>query len=174
MSEKADSYWDKIYAEQQFKFGKAPTEFLVSMLPNLQKGKALDVAMGEGRNSVYLAQHGFEVKGFDISKVAVENCNKLASETGVKLEAKCVDLDMFLFGLMEYDTIVMTFFKPPVTRYYTEMIRALKQGGTLLIESYGVPEMEGAIAKDEFYKDYYFSSNEILRHLNVRQVLKSL
>ena len=43
-------------------------------------------------------------------------------------------------GVMEYDSIIMNFLKASsVTRYYTNMISVLEQGGTLLIESYGVP-----------------------------------
>jgi tellurite methyltransferase len=106
------------------------------MLPRLQKGKALDIGMGEGANAVYLAQKGMQVKGFDISPIAVERALNLAKESGVNIEAKAADLDLFLMGLMEYDTIIMTFFKPPIPRYYSEIIRALKQGGTLLVHSY--------------------------------------
>ena len=84
----AQSYWDKIYTEQPFKSGKAPLQFLIDMTPRLQKGKTLDVGMGEGANAVFLAQKGFQVKGFDISPVAIERANKLAKETGVNAEFK--------------------------------------------------------------------------------------
>lgn len=167
----AKQYWNDVYTKTPFKFGKAPSDFLVQMFPRLQKGKTLDIAMGEGANAVYLAQKGFQVRGFDISEVAVEHAEKLAKETGVPLEARCADMDLFLMGLLEYDSIIMTRFRPAFPRYYSEIVRALKQGGTLLIDSYGVPEMKEALAKDEDYRNYFFHANEILRNLQGLRIL---
>lgn len=171
MTKTAKEYWNHFFTEKPFAYGKAPSPFLTSMLPRLQKGKVLDIAMGEGANSVYLAQKGFSVKGFDISEVALQHAQQLARETGVHIEANTADLDFFLMGLMDYDSIIMTHFKPGVIRYYSEIIRALKHGGTLLIESYGVPEMKEAIGKDEQYRNYFFSSNEVLKNLSGLRIL---
>lgn len=165
------AYWDDTYASQPYKYGKAPSSFLSSYHHRLQKGKVLDIAMGEGRNAVYLAQKGFEVVGFDLSPVAIEHAKKLASETGVSIEAKPADLDLYLMGIMEYDSIIMTNFRPSVSRYYNSIMSALKQGGTLLIESFTTAEMDEAIAKDEDYRNFYFTSNEVLRHLNGMRIL---
>ena len=167
----ARTYWDKAYTEKPYLYGKAPSQFLVDMLPRLQKGKLLDVAMGEGRNAVYLAQKGFEVRGFDISEVAVAHAKSLAMETGVSIRAERADLDLYLMGLMEYDTIVMSHFKPVVTRYYTSMVSALKQGGTLIIDSFGIQDMDEAIAKEESYRNFYYQSNELLRSLSGLRIL---
>jgi len=65
----------------------------------------------------------------------------------------------------------MTYFRPSVPRYYTSIMSALKQGGTLLIDSYGVPEMPEAIGADESYRNIYYSSNEILRQLKGMRIL---
>ncbi len=167
----AKTYWDLHYAEKSFAQGKAPNEFLVEMLPRLEKGKVLDIAMGEGTNAVYMAQKGFQVKGFDISKVAVERARILARDTGVIIDAQSADLDLYLFGIMEYDSIIMTRFRPSVTRYYTNIMSAMKQGATLLIESLGVPEMSEAISTAESYRNLYYSSNEILREIKGLRIL---
>lgn len=163
-------YWDKYYQEAPFKSGKAPLKFLVDMFPRLQKGKVLDVGMGEGANAVYLAQKGNVVKGVDVSSVAVDRANQLAKDTGVTLEAKATDLDLFLMGLMEYDTIIMTYFKPSVSRYYSELVRALKQGGTILVHSYTIEEMKEPLAAEDF-RNFYFHSNELLKGLQGLQIL---
>ena len=167
----AKMYWDQLYTDKSFAQGKAPNAFLKNMLPRLEKGKVLDIAMGEGSNAVYLAQKGFQVKGFDISKVAVERAKTLARETGVGIEAQTADLDLYLFGIMEYDSIIMTRFRPSVSRYYTNIMSAMKQGATLLIESLGVPEMSEAIPANEAYRNIYFASNEILREIKGLRIL---
>jgi tellurite methyltransferase len=167
----AKAYWDKVYSEKPFAKGKAPNDFLHQMLPRLEKGKVLDVGMGEGQNAVYLAQKGFQVKGFDISKVAIDHARHMAKECSVSIDAQIADLDLYLFGIMEYDSIIMTRFRPTVTRYYSSIVTALKQGGTLLIDSYGVPEMGEAIGSDESHRNFYFHSNEILKQLQGMRVL---
>ena len=164
----AIEYWDKFHKEQT---EQKVSQFLKTMMPRLQKGKVLDIAMGSGENTVYLAENGCKVKGFDISPEAIKKANDLASSKGVEIEAGKADLDLYLMGVMEYDSIIMTYFKPSVTRYYSDMISALKQGGTLLIESYGVAETPDSYGKGEEYKDYYFKSNEVIRNLKGLTIL---
>ena len=167
----AEKFWNDHYTQTPLEHRGEPSLFLQRVKHRLQIGKTLDIAMGEGRNAVFLAQQGFAVKGFDISQIAIDHATQYAQEQKVVIEAKKADLDLFIMGIMEYDTIIMTFFKPAITRYYYEMIRTLKQGGTILIESYMTDEIKGIISKDEAYKNYYFNSNEILFHLKGMKIL---
>lgn len=164
----AKKYWDEYYLENA---DSKVNSFVEQMMPRLQKGRVLDVAMGAGANAIFLAKNGFDVMGFDISPVALEKANKKAEKESVEIETKCTDLDMFLLDLMAYDTIVMTDFKPALVRFYAELIRSLKQGGTLLISSYGVADMDEALSKKESYKNMYYHSNEILKNLNGLKIL---
>jgi 2-polyprenyl-3-methyl-5-hydroxy-6-metoxy-1,4-benzoquinol methylase len=52
-------------------FSRKPNAFLVEMLRHRRPGTALDVGMGQGRNSIFLAQQGWEVTGFDPSDEGV-------------------------------------------------------------------------------------------------------
>ena len=167
----AKEYWNDQYFKNPFPDGKEPNAFLKVMMPRLQTGKVLDVAMGSGANAVFLAQQGYTVTGFDISEEAVRVAQSFAEESGVEIDVKSVEIDFFLMGLLEYDSIVMTHFKPALARFYPEMIRALKQGGTLLIESLSIDAMTRALSEAEAFKDIYFSSNELLRHLRDLQIL---
>ena len=64
-----------------------PTPFLMDVVKGLQPGAALDVCMGEGRNSIFLAGSGWKVTGFDASDVAVANALAKAKKAGVKVTA---------------------------------------------------------------------------------------
>ena len=55
-------------------------------------GRVIDLAMGSGRNAVYLALEGFEVEGEDILDDAVEAARVLAVRNGVKIRARQGDL----------------------------------------------------------------------------------
>src|ERR671919_1464954 len=60
--------WNEKYSGDTYRFGKDPIPYLVEQINRLPKGKALDLAMGEGRNGVFLATKGFQVTGLDISE----------------------------------------------------------------------------------------------------------
>ncbi len=62
------SFYDPAYAGSTPKFRTTPSRLLVEAAERRKPGKALDVAMGQGRNSVYVARLGWEVTGFDASK----------------------------------------------------------------------------------------------------------
>ena len=50
--------WDERYAPEEYICGKEPVPFLEQKLTILPRGRALCLAAGEGRNAVFLAQHG--------------------------------------------------------------------------------------------------------------------
>ena len=57
------SFWDSRYAsEPGYVFGTEPNDFLRSVVNRFRPGgRVLCVAEGEGRNAVFLAEHGFHV-----------------------------------------------------------------------------------------------------------------
>ncbi len=59
----------------------------------IEKGKALDVGCGSGHNSIWLAQHGFNVTGVDVSEVAVQQAQENASQKNVS--CTFLSLDFF-------------------------------------------------------------------------------
>jgi tellurite methyltransferase len=69
-----------------------PAQFLVENIELLPRGRVLDVAMGSGRNAIYLARMGFAVEGVDISSDAIEGVLALAKEEGVSIKAHLEDL----------------------------------------------------------------------------------
>ena len=139
-----------------------PRRLFIGDAPSLQRCKVLDIAMGEGANAVYLAQKGYEVDAFDISEIACSHASRLARDTGVEINIQCTDMDHVSAGYHEYDTVIMTYFKPAVLRYYPEIIKCLKQGGTFLLESAHVEATTEALAPSDSYRNYFFSTNEVL------------
>jgi tellurite methyltransferase len=103
--------------------------------------------------------------------VAVDHAKQLAQEKSVEIESQVTDLDLFVLGLMEYDSILMIDFKPSIKRYYSEIIRALKQGGTLLVKSFMDSEMEEALGPEDAYKNHYYYSNELLHNIRDLKIL---
>ena len=69
---KDKSRWDNYYNTEEFIFGTKPFHFLKENIHLLPGNKALDLAMGEGRNGVFLATQGFDVFGLDISPLGLD------------------------------------------------------------------------------------------------------
>src|SRR4051812_43645854 len=63
--------FDKIYASEAPPFNAEPSAFLARAVDGVAPGKALDVAMGQGRNSLFLARKGWQVTGYDVSSVGL-------------------------------------------------------------------------------------------------------
>ena len=57
-----------------------PDPMLIEMIESraIVPGRTLEVGCGTGTNAIYLAQHGFEVVGVDISPLAIENARAKA------------------------------------------------------------------------------------------------
>jgi 2-polyprenyl-3-methyl-5-hydroxy-6-metoxy-1,4-benzoquinol methylase len=79
-------------------FPRNPNRFLVEMTKGLKPGWALDVGMGRGRNSIYLAKQGWEVTGFDASGEGVRLAQSEADRLGLKLSASVATFEQFDFG----------------------------------------------------------------------------
>lgn len=77
--------WDERYSAAPSLFSGRPNHALVRAVEQGggHAGRALDVGCGEGGDAVWLAGHGWEVTGVDISSVALERAAGAARAAGV-------------------------------------------------------------------------------------------
>ncbi len=152
--------WDQRFGGKGFAFGKEPNPFLKKHIRLLPKGKALDIGAGEGRNTVFLAQHGFEVDAVDISKVGLKKAQKLAREIRVKINTIYTSLNTYQIEKEKYDLIANFYF---LRRSLIPKIKkGLKKGGRVIFETY---TLEQKNVGTEGPKDpkYFLKPNELLR-----------
>jgi 2-polyprenyl-3-methyl-5-hydroxy-6-metoxy-1,4-benzoquinol methylase len=121
---------------EQDRFTLEPNAFLAATVKDLKPGKALDVAMGQGRNAVYLATKGWDVTGFDLAedgmKVAAEN----AAKAGVRIKTVKASFQDFDYGKEQWDLIYFVYTDAPTAdpKYVARLVAALKPGGLLLLD----------------------------------------
>lgn len=142
-----ENIWDERYAEETYLFGTEPNAFLLSQRHRLKPGmNCLAVADGEGRNGVWLAQHGLNVMSVDASPVASAKAGKLAKLKGVTLKREVVDLMQWQWGENKFDVVVAIFiqFAPPDmrTQMFADIKHCLKPGGLLLLQGYTPRQLE--------------------------------
>jgi SAM-dependent methyltransferase len=78
--------WDERYRERPLVWSAGPNQFVAEDLAGLEPGTALDVACGEGRNAVWLAELGWKTTGVDFSGVALDKAADMARDRGVEVE----------------------------------------------------------------------------------------
>jgi tellurite methyltransferase len=135
-----------------------PAQFLVDNVDLLPMGRALDIAMGNGRNSVYLAEMGFEVEGIDISEEAVNSALESARKSCVNITAKVADLEGdFYIEEGAYDVIIcFNYLHRPLI---PNIKGGLRSGGMIAYETYIVEQARFGKPKNP---DHLLRHNELL------------
>ncbi len=159
--------WDERYDTSEYVYGTDPNDFLASLIDEMPGGRTLCIAEGEGRNAVFLAEHGHEVVAVDASAVGLEKARRLAAERGVSIETLVADLSRFEIAPESWDAIVSIFAHvPPAIRkpLHRKIVKGLRSGGMLVLEAYtpeqiklgtgGPPVAEMTMSLDELRAEF--------------------
>ncbi|MBY0506151.1 MAG: class I SAM-dependent methyltransferase [Bryobacteraceae bacterium] len=123
--------YDPIYAQMP-KFETRPNRLLLEAVKGRRPGRALDVGMGQGRNSIALARLGWQVTGFDVSDVGLRQARRQAAQSGLRIEAVLAADEEFDFGTAQWDLIAILY--PLEKRSIYRVRQALKPGGIVVVE----------------------------------------
>jgi SAM-dependent methyltransferase len=128
--------WDRRWTERLPDAPTGPNRFLVAETESLAPGRALDLACGNGRNAVWLAERGWQVTGIDFSPVALAAARRLAAEWGV--EVAWIERDVMELELEEasFDLVLVLYLQVPAAERQLVLEHAsvaLVPGGTVLV-----------------------------------------
>ena len=126
--------WNRILTAADPGFNTAPNAFLAAVTKGLKPGRSLDVGMGQGRNTIYLAQQGWESVGFDPAERAVAAANAQAAKLGVKITTQVARAADFDWGQARWDLIVLSYVG--AREYVANVVRALRPGGMVVVEGF--------------------------------------
>ncbi|HEX8960914.1 MAG TPA: class I SAM-dependent methyltransferase [Geobacteraceae bacterium] len=137
--------WDRRYGATGFFIGPHPSQYLVDNIVLIKSlvpgGKALDLACGEGRNSIFLARHGFAVTGLDISSEGLAKADRWAAEEGLAVTFRQTDLEGYEFS-ESWDLIVN--FNFLLRDLVPKMVAALASAGVIVFDTIlDVPSLIG-------------------------------
>ena len=128
--------WDLRYAESGLLWSSAPNRFLVAEVEELEPGRALDLACGEGRNALWLAARGWRVTGVDFSEVAIGKARERAAQESWDVDFVCADLCEYEPAHEAYDLVLVFYLHLPASERRVVLERAtaaLAAGGTFLL-----------------------------------------
>jgi 2-polyprenyl-3-methyl-5-hydroxy-6-metoxy-1,4-benzoquinol methylase len=153
--------WNQRFESEGTYLGQRPSPFLTRELERIRRltpGKrALDIACGEGRNSLFLAQQGFQVIALDISDVGLAKAAKWTETEGLTVDFQQVDLDEYRIT-DQFDLIIN--FNFLLRDLIPDELGALSPGGLLIIDTI----MESPHLLDTHNPDYFLRRGE-LQHI---------
>jgi len=129
--------WDQRYAASELVWSAEPNRFVAEECAELPPGRALDLAAGEGRNAIWLAQRGWTVTATDFSAVGLGKGRQLAEHAGVADRIAWVVADATTTDWpAEFDLVVVAYLQLVEAERRASLLRgfaALQPGGRLVL-----------------------------------------
>jgi SAM-dependent methyltransferase len=128
--------WDERYQRNHPAAHLLPDAWVQAQARWLTGGRALDVACGRGRHTLWLAQRGYQVDAVDISAVGLAGLARRLEAEHLSHQVQLIQADLMVWRPppQTYDLIL-------VTRFFHRQIlasfeRALKPGGMVLYRTF--------------------------------------
>lgn len=140
--------WESKYQDSEYIYGKKPSKFLLEceefidshlLQDRGENPKALLLGCGEGRNLVHLAKKGFDCKGVDLARNALNKAQKLLDHFSVSAKLEMTDLLKMPWPEQDYDLITSLWLHLPKgarSEVYKNAKKSLKPGGIFLLEAF--------------------------------------
>lgn len=137
--------WNERYAGRELLWTADPNRFLAAEVADLPPGRALDLACGEGRNAVWLAERGWQVTAVDFSDVGLEKARRLAGEHGVDVRWVQADVTEYHPDEQVFDLVAVLYLHVPAEQRRVVLARAaaaVAPGGVLVIVGHDRDNLE--------------------------------
>ena len=140
--------WDARYASVENLWAVKPNRFLVGEAAQLEPGRALDLACGEGQNAIWLASLGWDVVGVDYSEVAIAKARARAERDGVGAEFVCADLVGYAADPQAFDLVLVLYLHilaDQRRRVLERAAAAVAPGGTFVFVGHDLTNMTDGV-----------------------------
>jgi SAM-dependent methyltransferase len=162
-------YWNERYRQKDLVWTAEPNRFVVEAIEGLEPGSALDLAAGEGRNAVWLADQGWDVTAVDWSDVAIEKARDLAARSGVSaIDFRVADLFEWSPPLDAFDVVLLVYFQVPSPGRRTvweKAAAAVKPEGRLVVIGHDSDNLEHGYGGPR-HPDVLYSADEVVAVLD--------
>lgn len=149
------AFWDERYRSGETKWSGSANPHLVSVADALTPGSALDAGSGDGSDAIWLASHGWQVTGVDVSQVALDLAVARAREAGPGVAERIrTEQADFVAGWdpapRMFDLVSAQFMHlelPAMRALHQVLAGAVRPGGTLLIVLHDPSDLETSIRR---------------------------
>ena len=137
--------WNDRYRDTQLVWSAGPNMFVEQHCRDLSAGRSIDLAAGEGRNAVWLAESGWDSTAVDYSSIAIDKVRQIAERRGVPITTEVADLTTYVPTPGGYDLVVIAYLQladdalTPILRRAAE---AVAPGGKLVLVTHDLSNLE--------------------------------
>ncbi len=164
--------WDERYAASELVWSAGPNQFVAAELGGLTPGRAVDLAAGEGRNAIWLAERGWQVTAVDFSLVGLDKGREVQARHphGRDLHIDWVHGDVLEFhaDAAGYDLALLAYLQLAGEEMHTAVRRAfaaLAGGGTFFLVGHDSTNLtEGTGGPQD--PDVLYTAEEVLGYLD--------
>lgn len=139
--------WDERYASApDLVWTAEPNRFVVEEVAGLSPGRAIDLAAGEGRNAVWLAQQGWDVTAVDFSPVAIERGRELARQRNVTVDWQVADVTGYTPQADGFDLVLIAYLHLPAAESAAVLSHArdaVRADGRILVVGHDLANLSG-------------------------------
>ncbi|HEY2413041.1 MAG TPA: class I SAM-dependent methyltransferase [Pirellulaceae bacterium] len=147
--------WNAKYAAMDAP--REPSAVLVALEKHLPRaGRAIEIAGGGGRNSIWLARRGLDVTLTDISPVGLEIARQRAEQASVVIQAVAIDLEQQPLPGGPFDLIVSVCYL--CRHLFPQFSSLLADDGRLVVIQ---PTKRNLQRSDKPPADYLFEEGEL-------------
>ena len=157
--------WDARYRDSELVWSRGPNQFVEAELAGTPPGRALDLAAGEGRNAIWLAERGWQVTAVDFSQAGLDKGRTLAGDLHV--EWVCADATTWT-GDGSYDVCVVAYLQLAGDERRAAVRGAfgsLRVGGTLLLVAHDSTNLTEGVGGPQD-PDVLMTAEEVLGDLD--------
>jgi len=173
--------WEKEYKENKYYWGLKPNPTLEEHINEIPKGKALDIGAGEGKNSFFLAENGFEVEAVDKIPEGLEKIEKVAEEHNLPIKTTLCDIKNFEFE-KDYSLIISTasidfLKKSEINAVLDKVKKSLKSKGFIFLWVFSIKDPVFKLIKERKIEEveentFYLPKLKTYRHFFTEKEIK--
>jgi len=167
--------WDARYAAVENLWAAKPNRFLVAEVGDLEPGRALDLACGEGQNAIWLGTLGWRVTGVDYSEVAIAKARARAERDGVDVDFVCADLVTYEPDARAFDLVLVLYLHIPSAQraaIHANAAAAVGPGGTFLLLGHDLTNLTDGVGGPSD-PDILYTADEIAPELTGLEIEKA-
>ena len=130
-------FWDEKFDKRGDR-SLHPEKSLVDNLGVLKPGSVLELACGDGRNTLFLASCGYDVTAIDFSEKALERLVRFLKQEKLSSTTMQIDLskDHALDGIGTYDNVVINHYRLS-EHQLAKLAKNLTENGILFVCGFG-------------------------------------
>ncbi len=156
--------WDERYAATELMWSQSPNQFVAAECADLPPGRAVDLAAGEGRNAIWLAELCWEVTAVDFSQVALDKGRQRAP--GAAITWECADATKWRADAA-YDLALIAYLHLPEHERAAanrNAFDALRPGGTFFLIGHDATNMTEGTGGPQ-YPEVLYTAEDVLADL---------